>query len=498
MNADERRKGVKAIDVRARSVVTRTKAVVQTIKDFIGVYRRSSADATLFVLLLLAGCAMGPNYERPEAPTPAAYKEAGDWVVAKPADTAPKGEWWKVFHDPTLDALMPQVATGNFSLAAAEARYRQASAAVQGARAAFFPTLGASAGATRNAAGAGNETRRYNASLNASWEPDLWGRVRRQVEASRGAQQASAADLEAARLSLQAELATDYFELRTTDAQLVLLEDTAKAFEASYNVTRNRYAAGVAAKADVVTAETQLLRTRAQAIDLRANRAQLEHAIAVLLGKPPADFALAAANVDVHVPDIPPGVPSTLLQRRPDIAAAERRMAAANARIGVAEAAYFPALNLTAGGGFASSALGNLFSVSNRVWSLGLELAGTLLDFGARRAQVESSRAAYDETVGNYRQTVLDGLREVEDDLATLHWLAEEAKVKQDSARAARESVRLVLNQYKAGTVSYLNVVVVQATQLSEERDLATLLGRRLAASVALIRALGGTWEAQP
>jgi NodT family efflux transporter outer membrane factor (OMF) lipoprotein len=450
-------------------------------------------------IALLASCAVGPAYEKPKAEAPPAYKEAGDWAKAKPADTAPKGKWWEAFGDPVLNGLMEQVSVSNQSLKASEARYRQASAAVQAARAQLFPTVGASAGATRSRSNAAGDTgRRYNVSLNASWEADLWGRVRRLVEANRAEAEASAADLENARLSLQAELATDYFQLRATDAQIVLFQDSVKAFETSYTLTQNRYRAGVAAKADVVQAETQLKSTQAQAIDLRATRAQLEHAIAVLIGKAPAQFSITPANVDTHIPEIPPGIPSTLLERRPDIGAAERRMAAANAQIGVAEAAYFPTLDLTASGGFAGSALANLISVPNRVWSLGFAAAATILDFGARGAQVESARAAYDESVANYRQAVLQAFQDVEDDLAALHWLSEEAAVQQEAARAARESVALTLNQYKAGTVSYLDVVQVQTTQLSEERSTVSILERRLAAAVALIRSLGGSWEAAP
>ena len=450
-------------------------------------------------LAFLAACAVGPNYERPPVETPAAFKEAGPWVKAQPADSAPKGKWWEVYRDPILDGLMEQVSVSNQSLKAAEARYRQASAAVQSARAQLFPTLGANASATRSrSTGPGDTGRRYNLSLNASWEPDFWGRVRRLVEASRAEEAASASDVENARLSLQAELATDYFQLRATDAQIVLFQDTVKAFQTSYTLTENRYRAGVVAKSDVAQAETQLKSTQATAIDLRATRAQLEHAIAVLIGKPPAVFSIAPASVDLHIPSIPPGIPSTLLERRPDVAAAERRAAEANARIGVAEAAYFPSINLTASGGFVGAAIANLVSAPNRAWSLGLAAAETILDFGARGADVATARAAYDEAVANYRQTSLTAFQEVEDDLATLRWLSEEAGVQDEAARAARESVALTLNQYKAGTVSFLNVAVVQASQLSEERSVVNVLERRLAASVALIRALGGTWEAAP
>jgi NodT family efflux transporter outer membrane factor (OMF) lipoprotein len=457
----------------------------------IRVHRRLSADAFAFAFaFILCGCAIGPNYSKPEAIVPEQWKEAGDWVVAQPKDAAPKGKWWEVFNDPVLDSLEEQVSVTNQTLAAAEARYRQAHADVASARSGLFPTLGGNAGASR-ARGTGN---RYTVSVDAQWEIDLWGRIRRLIEAARAGEEASAADLEAARLSLQAELATDYFQLRVTDVQRDLLTDTVKAFETSYKVTQNRYNAGVAARVDVVQAESQLLSTRAQAIDLEATRATLEHAIAVLIGAPPANLTIQPAKFDPHIPDIPPGVPTTLLERRPDVAGQERRMAAANARIGVAEAAYFPSLALTGSAGFASDALSTLFSAPSRFWSLGAGLAGTLLDFGARGAAVDISRAAYEETVANYRQTVLQSFQEVEDNLATVHWLTEGSKVQEAAARAARESVVLTVNQYKAGTVSFLNVVQVQATQLNEERATVNLLGRRLAATVGLIRALGGTW----
>ena len=440
--------------------------------------------------LAIGGCAIGPNYSKPEAIVPAQWKEAGDWVVAQPKDAAPKGKWWEAFNDPVLDSLEQQVSVTNQSLAAAEARYRQARAAVASARSGLFPTVGANAGASR-ARGTAN---RYSVALDAQWEIDLWGRVRRLVEAARAGEEASAADLEGVRLSLQAELATNYFQLRVTDVQRDLLADTVKAFESSYKVTQNRYKAGVAAKVDVVQAESQLLSTQAQALDLEATRATLEHAIAILAGMPPANLAIQPAKFEARIPEVPPGVPSTLLERRPDVAAAERRMAAANARIGAAQGAYFPALSLNGSAGFASNALSSLFSAPSRFWSLGAGLAGTLLDFGARGAAVDTSRAAYDETVATYRETVLEALREVENNLATVHWLAEESKVQQEAARAARESVVLTVNQYKAGTVSFLNVVQVQATQLNEERTTVNLLGRRLAATVALIRGLGGSW----
>lgn len=450
--------------------------------------------------LLAASCAVGPTYEKPDVPAPPSFKEGGtEWRQAQPRDDVPRGRWWEAFGDPVLDGLMEQVAVSNQTLAAAEARYRQARTQVQGARSQLFPTVGASAGASRSRRGEGGTSSSYDLGLDARWEPDLWGRVRRTVAAAQATAEASAGDLEAVKLSLQAELATNYFQLRVTDVQEKLLQDTALAFERSLTVTRNRYEAGVAGRVDVVQAEAQVLSTRAQAIDLAATRAQLEHAIAVLIGKAPAEFSLPAhGTYTPRIPEIPPVVPSTLLERRPDVAAAERRVAAANERIGVAQAAYFPDLSLSAGGGFASSALSSLISAPSRVWSLGLGIAATILDFGARGAEVERTRAAYDETVANYRQAVLDAFQEVEDQLAATRVLAQEVVVQEQALRAARESVTLTLNQYKAGTVSFLNVVQVQATQLNEERQAVQLVGRRLAATVALIRSLGGGWSPAP
>jgi len=446
-------------------------------------------------VLALAGCAVGPNYERPPAETPPAYKESKDWVLARPADAQPKGNWWEVFGDPVLSGLMEQVQVSNQTLAAAEARYRQASATVGAARAGLFPTVGASAGATRAGRGEGSGATTYDASLAARWEVDLWGRVRRQVEAASAGEQASAADLENVRLSLQAQLATAYFALRVADAGRELLEQNIKAIETSFRIAQNRYVAGVVAKVDVVTAEAQLKSVQAQELDLRATRAQLEHAVAVLVGKPPAMFALEPVRFELRLPEIPPGLPSRLLERRPDVAAAERRMAAANERIGIAQAAYFPSLSLTGSGGVSGTSVSTLFNSSSLAWSLGAGLGLTLLDFGAREAEVKIARAGFDESVAAYRQSVLAAFQDVEDSLATLRWLAEENQVQRDAVRLARESVQLTLNQYKAGTVGYLNVVLLQAAQINEERQAVTLVGRQLAATVALIRALGGAWD---
>ena len=456
---------------------------------------RSSAFPALLLSIAIAGCAIGPDYERPAVETPAAYKESKDWSLARPADAVAKGKWWEVFGDPVLNGLVEQVSVSNQTLAAAEARYRQASAAVGAARSNLFPSIGADAGATRAGRGtssSGNTT--YDASLDARWEIDLWGRVRRQVEASRAGEQASEADLGNARLSLQAQLASAYFSLRVADAGRELLLENIKAFETSYRIAQNRYNAGVAAKVDVVTAEAQLKSVQAQELDLRATRASLEHAVAVLVGEPPSSFSIAPVKFDLRLPEIPAGLPSQLLERRPDVAAAERRMAAANERIGIAQAAYFPSLSLTGSGGVTSTAISTLFKSSSLAWSLGAGLGLTLLDFGAREAEVKIARAGYDEAVANYRASVLAAFQDVEDSLATLRWLSEENEVQRDAVRLARESVQLTLNQYKAGTVGYLNVVLLQASQLNEERQAVQLVGRQLNATVALIRALGGAW----
>jgi NodT family efflux transporter outer membrane factor (OMF) lipoprotein len=460
---------------------------------------------------VLFGCEVGPNYVRPPAETPAAYKEGVPFKPAVPQDQEPRGNWWEVFKDPKLDALIVQVEINNQTVKAAEARVREARALTQQARAALFPLVSANASATRSGSRSGNASvdsagnvvvqrggvgNNYNVSLDVSWEIDLWGRIRRTIEAGEATAQASVADLESAKLLAQAQLAEDYFLLRVQDAQIRLLNDTVAAYQLSLKLTNNQYAVGVAARADVAQAETQLKSTQAQAIDAEVQRAQLEHAIAVLIGKAPADFSIASEIVPSEFPPIPTGLPSELLERRPDIAGAERRTAAANAQIGVAQAAFFPSLTLSATGGFQSSVLSQLFSLPSRYWSLGADLAQTIFDAGLRRAQTDQAIATYDENVANYRQTVLAGFQEVEDNLAALRILEQEAVVQDEAVKAARESLAITLNQYRAGTANYLAVVVVQAVALTNERTALGILGRRLTASVALIQALGGGWNA--
>ncbi len=449
----------------------------------------------------LTACTVGPDYVRPTTEVPNAYKELGDWKVAQPADGAPRGNWWEVFSDAQLNGLISQVQVSNQNVAIAEAQYRQARAIAQQARAALFPSVSATASGTRSGAGSG-ATRgggvgnAYNIALDASWEVDVWGGVHRSVEAGMASAEASAANLQAALLSAQAELASDYFQLRILDAQQQLLEDSVAAYQKSLVLTQNRYAGGVAAKVDVVQAEAQVKSTQAQAVDVGVQRAQLEHAIAILIGKPPAGFAITREPLKFTMPAIPIGMPSELLERRPDIAAAERLVASANARIGVAEAAFFPQVTLSGSVGSATSVFPLLLSAPTRVWAIGPSIAQFIFDAGLRKAQTEQAIAVYDASVASYRQTVLGSFQEVEDNLAALRILENEAAVQEDAVRAARESVALTLNQYKAGTVSFLNVVVVQTGQLNNERTLVGILGRRLVAAVTLIKALGGGWHA--
>ncbi len=451
--------------------------------------------------LCLAGCMVGPDYVRPTAPTPATYKEAAEgWKVAQPSDDQPRGAWWRAYGDPELDALMAQVDVDNQSIAVAEARVREANAATLAARAALWPVVTGGALATRNNANTANgrsTNAAYTVSLGASWEPDLWGGIRRGIESAGAGAQATAADLANARLAVQASLATNYLLLRVQDAQIALLQESVAAFERSLTLTRNQYAAGIVARGDVAQAESQLKSTQAQVYDARISRAQLEHAIAVLVGKPPSELTIAPkTSLAAVYPDIPLAVPSTLLERRPDIAAAERRAASANAQVGVAQAAFYPNVALTAGGGLQSSVIGSLLSLPSRYWSLGASLAQTIFDAGLRSAQKEQAIASYDEAVANYRQTVLGSFQEVEDNLAALSLLAQEAEVQQEAVVAARQSATIANNQYRAGTSSYLAVVVLQANALNAERTALAITARRLTASVSLVKALGGGWSA--
>lgn len=457
----------------------------------------------LGALLTLAGCAVGPDYQRPDTALPAQFREMAPWKAAEPRDDLPRGPWWESYGDPQLNALAAQVAIANQNIVAAAAQLRLAQAALGGAQAVYFPVFAGSASASRGQGVSTNTTQGSAAApvrntdrlgLTASWEADVWGRIGRSVEAGAATAEASAADLQAALLSTQATLVQTYLQLRVNDAQRHLLERTALAYERSLQITRNRYAAGIAGRIDVAQAQTQLKSTQAQAIDLRVQRAQLEHAIAVLIGQPAADFSLSENGALPSLPPVPISLPSTLLERRPDIAAAERRAAAANAQIGITQAAFFPSLTFSASGGYQGSGLAQLLSLPNRFWSLGPALALTLFDGGARSAQKAQAIAAYDKTVAGYRQSVLSAFQEVEDNLAALRILADEAEMQREAALFAAESLRLTDNQYQAGTVAYLNVVTAQATALGAERGSLEIAGRRLLASVALFKALGGDW----
>jgi NodT family efflux transporter outer membrane factor (OMF) lipoprotein len=452
--------------------------------------------------LLLAACAAGPDYVRPVVTPPPAYKEAGPWTPAQPREADARQPWWTRYGDPELDALVAQANAANQDLRVAEAQYREARAAAALARADYSPVIGTSASAGRaRAQGTGGYRTEssHSLALDATWEPDLWGRVRRSVEAGEASAQASAADLAAARLSIQAELVQDYLQLRITDAQKDLLARTVQDYERALALTRSQFRNGVATRADVATAETQLQSAQAQALDLDVQRRQLEHAIAVLTGRAPAELSIAprpAGALGVVLPEVPPGLPSQLLERRPDIAAAERRAAAANAQIGVAQAAYFPSLSLSASGGFAGLGLAQWASAPSRVWSLGAMLAATLFDGGARKARTDQAMAAYDAAAAQYKGAVLAGLQEVEDQLAALHVLHEERSVQDGAVASARVAAQTSLAQYRAGTTTYLSVVTTQTQLLSNERAAVQLLGRELAASASLVKALGGGWSA--
>ena len=452
---------------------------------------------TLLTTLSLASCVMGPDYRRPQVVTPPEYKESKDWKIAEPRDGVPRGKWWEIFADAQLNALADRVTVSNQSLKQAEAQYRGAQALVRSARAGLFPTVSGTAGVTRSSAGSRPAATNYDLAANASWDADLWGRVRRGVEASEANAAASAADLESARLLIQSEVVLNYLQLRVLDTQKKLLDDSAAAFAKSLELTQNRYKAGLAGRVDVAQAETQLKSTQAQALDTGVQRAQLEHAIAVLLGASPAEFALATALIKAAIPAIPTGLPSELLERRPDIAAAERRMAAANAQIGVAKAAFYPSLSLSGSVGHQSASFADWLLAPSRFWSLGPQLVQSIFDAGLRKAVSDQAIASYDGTVANYRQTVLNAFQDVEDNLVALRILEQEARVQDEAVAAARLAVELTLNQYKAGIVSYLNVVSVQTTLLANERSALALLNRRLTAAAQLVRALGGGWTVE-
>jgi NodT family efflux transporter outer membrane factor (OMF) lipoprotein len=468
------------------------------------VFKPSRLCLSLALASVMSGCMVGPDYQRPNAPVSVAFKEAAGWKAASPQDELPKGPWWALYQDPQLNALVAQVQLNNQNVAQYAAQYRQALALVRGSRAELLPTVSATGATTRSETGtgssssssAGGPSNEHSATLSLSWEADIWGKLRRTVEEDRANAQASAADLANATLSAQSSLAQDYFQLRILDRRIALYQDTIQGYQRYLQIIQNKYDENIVSRADLSTGKTQLHSAQASMLDLQWQRAQYEHAIALLMGRAPANFSLAAdAKWDYHVPSVPLGVPSRLLERRPDIAAAERAMAASNAAVGVATAAYYPDLTLSASGGYQNSTMSNLFSLPNRFWSIGPSLTGTLLDFGKTKATVEQARAAYDASVASYRQTVLTGLGEVEDYLVELRTLEPELVARRTSAEAAEDSASVSRDQYEAGVIDYLDVATTQATSLSERQTLLSLVGTQLVTSVQLQAALGGSWE---
>ncbi len=465
---------------------------------------KSRALALAGVLLGTSACMVGPNYHTPAVPSPSAFKESPPpgWKDAQPADGVTRGKWWEIYKDPQLNALEEQVSISNQNVLMAEAQFREAKAAVRIARSALFPTVSASpsivdtrtpaevVGSVQGAAPHGF----YSLPFDASYVADLWGSIRRGINASAATAQASAAQLESARLTYQADLASDYFQLHGLDGDADLLERTAKSYQEYLVLTQNRYAGGIASLGDVAQAQTQLETTRAELVDVGVQRTQFEHAIAILIGKPPAEFSLAPVTLKTPPPPVPIGVPSQLLERRPDIAASERQVAAANEQIGIAKAAYYPTLTLSASGGFESAAFRSWLTWPSRFWSVGPQLAEILFDAGKRHAQVAQAEAAYDGTVANYRQTVLTAFQQVEDNLSALRVLADEADVTDRAVKAADQSLRISTDQYKGGVVAYLQVITTQTALFQEQKSAVDLLTRRMTASVSLVEALGGGW----
>src|SRR5947209_1749990 len=464
----------------------------------------------LILLVSLAGCTVGPKYAKPAVPSapayneqpPAKFQEAEGWKTAQPNDAQLRGDWWTLFNDQPLNELEVQVPAGNQSLKIAEANFRVAREQIQINRSNLYPTVGLGAGITTNrvsnssATGIpGNTYGNFVIPITASWDADFWGRIRRTVNAAREQYQASAADLENARLQLQTELAVDYFEVRALDAQKQILDNNVAGYEKALQLTRNRYEGGVASKAEVAQAQTQLSQTQAQDIETGVARAQFEHAIAVLLGRVPEGFHVPVQPLAEEPPAIPVGVPSQLLERRPDIAAPERQVATANEQIGIARAAFFPDLVIAAAGGFQSGSITNLIGLPSRYWAAGPEIVQTIFDAGRRRAQLRSTEASYDGTIANYRQTSLTAFREVEDDLSTLRILEQEQAKQHEATLAAQTSAELSMNRYKGGLVTYLEVITAQTIALQNERTEADLLRRRMDASVQLIKAVGGGWD---
>jgi NodT family efflux transporter outer membrane factor (OMF) lipoprotein len=459
--------------------------------------------------VLLSACMVGPDYHRPDTVVPAKFKYADGWQQAVPADDIPKGEWWMHYGDEELNGLVARLNQSNFTIAQYEAQYRQAVALAQSARGALFPEVGLTAGKTRAATGTGSSASgqnvqrtgirtTYNTALNVSWEADVWGRLRRTLESNRASADASFATLQAMRLSTQSQLVQNYLQLRFMDQQKRLLSETLETYRRALQLTESQYKRGVVSSADVAAATTQLKGTEADLKDLVWQRAQLENAIAVLVGEAPANFNLVEKNAIPQLPSVPEGVPSQLLERRPDVAAAERSVIAANASIGVAKSAYFPSLTLSATGGYSSSSFADWISLPNRYWSVGPQLALTLFNAGQTKYAVAQAQASYDASVAGYRQTVLDAFREVEDYLIAVKTLGDEASLRAEAVASSKRSLTQYTNQYRVGLISFLDVVTAQTTALSNERSLLTLQQNQMVTSVQLIAALGGGWEGIP
>ena len=454
-----------------------------------------------FVLAALSlatlSCAVGPNYHRPSAPVPIVYKEYKGWKVAAPNDTINRGAWWSICRDPTLDALESQVNISNQNIKQAEAAYAEARAVVHEQQSSLFPSLSVTPQVERqkSGGGGGGAITSYSLEGTATWEPDVWGKIRRTVESSVASAQVSAAQLAAAELSAQAQLATDYFQLRYADALKQLLTDTVAAYEHALKITQNQYAVGTAARSDVINAQALLLAAQSSLINVGVQRGQDEHAIALLVGKPPAEVSIAAASLPERIPIVPTTVPSTLLERRPDIAESERQMQEENALIGVQIAAYFPTINLSAVFGYAGNPGTALFSSSSEVWALMASATQSVLTGGQRSAAVAAARAAYDQSVANYRETVLAAFQNVEDELVALRVLGQQIGVQHDAVEKAQQAVQISLNEYQAGTVPYTTVTTAQVTLLDDQETAIQVQEQRLIASVALVQALGGGWD---
>ena len=470
-----------------------------------GFKNRWSVGLLMIGALALTGCSVGPKYAKPLTPAPPEYKELPEnWKSAQPSDQIAKGKWWEVFHDEQLNALEDRINVSNQTLKAAQAQFEQARAAVRINRSFEYPTVTGGVSGTRTRLsrnrpnGSLATTNSYSdlqLPVDASYEADVWGRVRKTVEAALASAQASAADLENVSLSLHAELASDYFQLRALDSEEDLLNSTVAAYQKALELTQSRYSGGIASQVDVAQAQTQLQTTQAQAIDLGVQRSQFEHAIAVLIGQPASTFTLPSAAMNLKPPVIPAGLPSELLERRPDVAANERRMAAANAQIGIARASYFPTITLSGTGGFESSSIASWFNGPSGFFSVGAAALETLFDAGRRRAISDQAKAAFNESAANYQESVLGAFQEVEDNLAASRLLEGEAKTQDAAVASAQRSLELSNNRYKGGVATYLEVITAQSTALSDQRVAVQIAGRRMTAAVGLIKALGGGWN---